>query len=185
MTRLFSTRDELLVGLLIVVTSMGCTSARRPIEDDRRQSLCDYATIDSEGIAHVSIEDYCDLRDCGGERLTSIDTFQSQFRSCEQPERLEPESLYTWCPVTRYRGCGMVQFEEVLDESSYTLWSYSEDTRKLIGVYFASDFPLRNCAGATTPPQIGTNDPQLPTNQWTNVCEEIELHKCCIIDEEH
>tara|TARA_B100001287_G_C22338141_1_gene369453 strand:+ start:120 stop:359 length:240 start_codon:yes stop_codon:yes gene_type:complete len=78
----------------------------------------------------------------------------------------------------------MVQFEEILDESSYTLWSYSEQTRKLIGVYFSSDFPLPNCEGATTPPLVGTNDPRLPTSSWADVCDEIERKRCCIIDEE-
>lgn len=171
--------------VLILMGVIGaCTPAEPQLNGNEGRFLCDIATIDSEGVARVDIEDYCDVRDCGGERLTSIDTFQSQFRSCEQPERFEADNLYSRCPVTRYRGCGMVQFEEILDESSYTLWSYSEQTRKLIGVYFSSDFPLPNCEGATTPPLVGTNDPRLPTSSWADVCDEIERKRCCIIDEE-
>ena len=130
-------------------------------------SICDLIQVDAQGQRYISIADYTAFKPQVPKTWAE---WESRFDTCDHPEH-----DFRTCWGTRYRGCGYLQYEPWYDESQYSLYSFNQETGKLVGVVHSSD--TRDWCGDSTTHRIGHMGQRL-TGRDTQ-CASVQKTYCC------
>ena len=173
----------------IALSGPGCaagTSEATPAEEatppttsEIWEELCAASTIDEScsgnycrNEAVIPIEAYCEHFECPQD----LADYEERFSTCDSPTEEWPR-----CGWEREVGCGVVQYTEPHDESSFHTIAFDAVDGSMLSFMYSSDVPLGKCDAADF--RVGTFSDYF--HRRDPPCADIQTDTCCHRDAPH